>query len=144
MRISAVDTVIARHDGAGVRALHRDFERGQVDLAKRLVVDHRIARHAASFLAINREVLRAGCYTRTLDTCDVRAREHASEVGVFREIFKVAATQRAALDVHARAKQHINTDVRGLPSQRGSNTFSERNIPTVRNSRRRWETRRRL
>ena len=129
--VLTVDAVVGGHDHAGAGLSHHDLERGEVDLAQRALVEHRVARHAAQLLAVDREVLGAGGHSLRLDATHVAGGERACEVRILREVLEVAPAQWRALDVEARTQQHVHALRGGLGAQCPAHLLGQRGIPAV-------------
>ena len=98
------------HDGPGAGLLDGDLERGQVDFAQRALGHVGRAGHAAGLLVVGREMLGRSAHALALHAVDKGGGQFARKGRVLGIIFKVAAAQRAALDVERRAQHDAEAD----------------------------------
>ncbi len=110
--VDPVDLVVAAHHRLGLGGLDRLLKAGQVDLPQRPLGQLGGDAHPVILLVIGGKVLDAGAHPLALHPADVGGGQLAGEVGVLRDVLKVAAAERAALDVDRRAQQ--NAHVLGL------------------------------
>ena len=129
--VGAVDEVVAGHQRPGPPLAHGDLKGGQVDLAQRFFIDDGVVGHAPVLLAVAGEVLGAGEHAAALDAADHRRGQLAGEIRVFGIVFKAAAAQGRALDVHARAEQYVHVQGGGLRAQRLAHALHELHIPAA-------------
>ena len=92
--ILTVDLVIRAHDGPGLGLFDRALKCRQIDFAQRALVDNRIARHAAVFLAVGSKMLDARADIPALHALNEGGRQFARQIGVFAEILEVSPAQR--------------------------------------------------
>ena len=104
--VGAVDQIVAGHDGFRCGLFDHDFKPGQVQLAQRALVDHRVRCHAAQLLRVDRKMFGAGRNAVGLDAPHVPCGHLAGKIRVLREILEVAAAEGAALGVEARPQQY--------------------------------------
>ena len=104
----AIDLVVRTHHCPGLGLLDSFFERGQVDLTESAFIYFGAYAEALEFLAIRSVMLERCTHSFGLNTIDETGSHFACEVRVFREIFKVAPTQRRTFHVGARPEQHIH------------------------------------
>ena len=76
-------------------------------------------------------MLGAGGDAGTLDATDVGSGQFARQIGVFGEIFEIAAAQGAALDVQTGSQQHIHIIGGGLLAQILTQFLAQLHVPTV-------------
>ena len=131
VRVHAVDLVVGGHDRHRRGLAHGYLERGEIDLAHRAFVDHGIGGLPAQFLAVDREVLRAGGYAVGLDAADQAGRHAPRDDRILGIVLEVAAAQWIALDVHARSEQHVHVEIVGFLAERLAHLLGERRIPRI-------------
>ena len=137
--VGAVDAVVGAHERARRRLAHHDFEGRQVDLPHGPLIDNRVRGHAPQLLGVDGEVLGAGRDPLRLDAPH-HARGHAPrQQGVLRVVLEVAPAQRGALDVQARAQQHVHAQRPRLAAQRLAHPLGQCGVPRVRDRGRRGE-----
>lgn len=139
--VDAVDEVVRRHDRPGPGLRDDDPERREVDLPERALVDHGVRDHATQLLGVHREVLGARGDAVGLDPAHVAGGHPAREQRVLGEVLEVAPAERRALDVEARAEQHVHVLRRGLGAERGAHALGQLDVPRVRHGGRRREAR---
>ena len=129
--IGAVDQVVAGHDGLGMALGDGNLEVGQVELPQGPLVHNRVGGHAAQLLVVGGKMLGAGGDAVFLDAADIGGGHLAGEVGVFREILKVASAQRAALGVQSGAQHHRHILCGGLGAQRTADLLAQGGVPAA-------------
>ena len=129
--VGAVDEVVGGHNGLGLCLFDHDLKAGQVQLAQGALIHDGVAGHAAQLLAVDGKVLGAGRDAVLLDAADVACGHLARQIGVLREILKVAAAQRAALDVQAGAQQHRDLLCCGLFAHGLADGLAQGGVPAV-------------
>ena len=98
--------IVCAHDAPGFALLDGSLEAWQVDFVQGAVADDDIHLVAVFLVVVQAVVFHTAGHTDTLQPLNV-AHDHAGgEVGVFTHVFEVAATQRCAVDVHARSQNH--------------------------------------
>ena len=137
--ISAVDEVIAAHDGLGLCFLDHDLEPGQVQLPQGAFIHHGIRRHAAQLLAVDGKVLGAGGDAVGLDAPHIARCHFARKIRILGEILKVAAAEGAALGIQAWPQQHGNFLCGGFFAHCLADLFAQGRVPAARHSGRRGE-----
>ena len=110
---------------------HGDFETGQVQFAHGALVHNGVAGLAAQLLAVDREMLRACGDAVALDAANEAGGHTAGDDRIFRIVLEVASAQRVALNVHARAEQHVHVEIVRFLAQRLAHFLGERRIPGV-------------
>ncbi len=128
-RVDAVHQVVGGHDRAHVRLLDRGLEGGQVDLAQRALVDHRVRVVAVELGVVGREVLDRGADALGLHAADVADRDPRGEERVLAEVLEVAAVHGRAVDVDARSEQEVNALGARVTADLGGDALSERRVP---------------
>ena len=129
--VDAVDLVVGGHDGHRMSFAHGDFETGQIQFAHGTFVHHGVAGLAAQLLAVDCEMLRACGDAVALNAAN-QARCHTSgDNRIFGVVLEVTSAQRVALDVQARAKQHVHVKVVSFLAERFAHLFGERRIPGI-------------
>src|SRR5699024_2611433 len=98
----AVYAVVAAHHAPGLRVAHGGLKWRQVNFVQRALVDAVVDAQAAGLLVVGGKVLGAGAHALALRAADEPRRQLAGQKRVLAVIFKVAAAQRAALDVDGR------------------------------------------
>jgi hypothetical protein len=136
VRVGAVDPVVGRHDRAGPGRLDHDAERGQVDLPQGALIDHGVRRHPAQLLRVGGVVLGAGGDAGRLDAAHVARCHPPREQRVLGEVLEVPPAERRALDVQARAEQHVDVLRGGLGPERAPDLLGQLGVPGVRDRRR--------
>ena len=129
--VDAVDLVVGGHDGHRMSFAHGDFETGQVQFAHGALVHNGVAGLAAQLLAVDREMLRACGDAVALDAANEAGGHTAGDDRIFRIVLEVASAQRVALNVHARAEQHVHVEIVRFLAQRLAHFLGERRIPGV-------------
>ena len=86
----------------------RDFERAQVDLAQRPLIDVRADEVAVCFLIVGSEMLQASADAFGLKSLNHRAGEATGEQRILRVVLEVSSAQRAALDIDSRSKDDVD------------------------------------
>ena len=124
----AVEPVVRGHHGQGA-GRDASFERQQVDLAERPLVDDRVDRVALPLGLVPRQVLDRGGDTLALDAGDVGRAERARQVGVLGEALERPAGERRPLEVHGRPEQHPCRPRPCLASQFGAHFLDEADVP---------------
>lgn len=107
--VLAVDLVVAAHDRAGLRALDRDLEGEQVELAVRNVINDRILPVAICLVAVERVVLERRDNTLALDTVDLLGCENGAEIGIFGVVLEVTPIAGVAREVAPAGKLDVES-----------------------------------
>ena len=126
--VYAVDPVVAAHQRPGPALPHRRLKGGQVDLVQRTLIQAAVHRQAAGLLVVGGKVLGAGGHALPLHALDEGGGQFPGQEGVLAVIFKVAAAQRAALDVDGGAQHHLHPGGPGFPSQRCAHAAGQRGV----------------
>lgn len=127
--VHAVDPVVGAHHGPRARLGHHPAEGREVDLAQGACVDVRTDRHPVGLLVVRREVLEGGADALRLQTVHPGRAQHAAEQRILGEVLEVASAQRAALDVDARAEQHVHTVCVRLVGERAADPSGQFGVP---------------
>ena len=106
--------IVGAHNGPRAALFDRSLERRKVDFVERTVVDDNVDAVAVHLLVVQCEMLDAGGHAVLLHALDIRNDHARREIGIFTHIFEIAAVERRAVDVHARAQQDIFFAVAGL------------------------------
>ena len=131
VRVDAVDLVVGGHDGQRLGFAHCDFETGQIQFAHGALVDHGVAGLTAQLLAVDCEMLRACGDAVALNAAN-QARCHTpGDNRIFGVVFEVTSAQRVALDVQARAEQHVHVKIVRFVAKGLAHFFGERRIPRI-------------
>ena len=111
--------------------LHGNLKAGEVNLPQGPLIHHAVAGHAQQLLGVGGKVLGAGGDAVRLDAPDETGGHFSRQVGVLREILKVPASQRAALDVQSRAQQGAYPLAGGLFSDGRAHLLGQSGVPAV-------------
>lgn len=109
--------IVAAHDGPRAALLHGRAEGGQIDFIERAVVHDDVRQVAVGFAVVQREVLHAGRHAVLLQPLDVGHHDAAGQVGILAHVLEVAAVERRAVNVHARAQDDVLAAVAGFFAQ---------------------------
>ena len=110
-----VHAVVAAHHRPGLGFLDGGFKCRQVNFAQRTLRHVGRCAHAAVLLAVGGKMLDGGTNPLALYAIDVPGGQLTGQHRVFGVIFKVAAAQRAALDVYGRPQHNANAERAGFP-----------------------------
>ena len=121
--------VIGPHHGPRAALLHGGLECRKVDLVQSPVVDLHVDRQTTRLLIVQRKVFHARRDAVLLHLLHVGHDHARSKVRVFAHVFEVAAVERRAVDVHARAQQHVLLPVAGLLADRLPVERRHRGVP---------------
>ena len=105
--IDSIDLVITGHDGFCFSFFNRNFKPSQINLPQCPFIQYRIHCHPAKLLAVNRKMLRTCIDSLTLDSSYIRCSHLSRQIRIFRKIFKIPSTQRAALNVQSRSQKYM-------------------------------------
>ncbi len=119
-RPGAVDTVVARHHGAGTAGFERDLEGEQVALARRRFGKLGAVHDAPVLLIVEGEVLQRADDLGALHAADVGAGDDPGQKRVLGHVFEVASAARLADQVGAAAEHHAQAARAGLRADRGA------------------------
>ena len=106
-RILAVDLVVGRHDGPRLALTDGYLEAAEVDFAGSTLADTLVDAGAVGLLRVHGEVLGADADTLLLYALDIGGGNLSREQRVFGIILEVAAAERVAVQVHARAEDDV-------------------------------------
>ena len=126
--VVAVDPVVAAHDRPRLGLLDGGLERGQVDFVQGALVDAAVHRKAARLLIVGGKVLDACADALALHAADEPCGQLPGQIGVFGIIFKIAAAQRAALDIDGGSQQHLHTLGACFAPQRRAHAAGQRRV----------------
>ena|SRR6185437_4501597 len=104
----AVHEVVGTHHAPDFGFGDAGFEGGQINFAQGAFADFGIDAVAILFLVVAGEVLDAGGDAGELHAFDVADGQARGEIGVFAEVFAVAAAEGRAMDVHGGPEQHLH------------------------------------
>ncbi len=107
--IDAVHPVVGAHDRAGLADLARDLERQQVALAHRRLGHVDVVDETTRLGGVHREVLHRRDDAIALDPGDRAPRQQAAQVGVFADVFEVAAATRIADQIDPAGQHHAES-----------------------------------
>ena len=110
-----VHAVVAAHHRPGLGFLDGGFKCRQVNFAQRTLRHVGRCAHATVLLAVGGKMLDGGTNPLALYAIDVPGGQLTGQHRVFGVIFKVAAAQRAALDVYGRPQHNANAERAGFP-----------------------------
>ena len=131
VRVDAVDLVVGGHDGQRLGLTYCDFKTGQIQFTHGAFVDHGVARLTAQLLAVDCEMLRACGDAVALNAAN-QARCHTpGDNRIFGVVLEVTSAQRVALDVQARAEQHVHVKIVRFAAEGLAHFFGERRIPRI-------------
>ena len=128
--VDPVDLIVGAHHRAGTAAFDRDFKRQQIGFARRPRIDTHVERAAIRLLIVESEMLDGREDMPALGAGDRRARHHAREQWVFREILEIAAAARIANEVHGAAEQDIEAAGARLTRHRFPLASRQRLVPS--------------
>src|SRR5207248_10321594 len=114
---------------ANVGFFYPCFERGEINLAHGAFVDDRVNVVAVKFGVVTHEVLDGGAHSLALHSFDIAHRDTGSEVWIFAEIFKVAAIQRRAINVHSRPQHEVHAPGASVAADLSPNALGQCSIP---------------
>ena len=109
--------IVGAHDSPGTTLLHSGLESGQVDLVQGTIADDDIHLMTVFLVVVQRIVLHAGSDAFRLQSLNIRHYHPRGQEGVFAHILEVAAIERGAEDVHARAQHHTLVAIEGFFAQ---------------------------
>ena len=92
--VAAIDLVVGTHDRPGLRELHDSFERREIDLTQRPLIDFRADAKSIVLLVVGRIVLQRGTHPLTLGAAHHGSREFAGEPRILGDVLKVPPAQR--------------------------------------------------
>ena len=121
--------VVSTHDAPCLALGHGCLEGGQVYLVKGAVAHYHVHLVAVLFVVVQGVVFHAGGHTVLLQALHIRHHHTRGQIGVLAHIFKVAAVERGAEDVHAGPQYHVLAAVEGFLAQRLSVEQSHLWIP---------------
>lgn len=127
-RVHAIDHVIARHDGPGVRMAARELEGQQVHLAQGALGHADVVLDRVCGLVVGGEVLDAGCDAAVLDAGDVGGGEEAAEDGVLGEGLEAAAHEGGALEADGRGEEGVDVFAAGFGAQEGADAAEQGDV----------------
>ena len=105
----AIDLVIRSHDGPRVTLAHGNLEAAQIEFAGSTLADTLIDAGTVGLLRVDGKVLGRHARTLALYAIDVGSGYLSCQQRILRVIFKVTATQRIAVQVHARSEDDVTT-----------------------------------
>ena len=106
--------IIGAHDGPGATLLDGRLEGRKVDLVQGPVIHDDIDAVTVYLLVVQREVLDTGRHAVLLHALHIGHDHARRKIGILAHIFEVAAIERRAADIDARAEQHVLLAVAGL------------------------------
>ena len=112
-----VQTVVAGHDPERATIAHSMFERNEVDLAQRALVDDRVRRVPLGLRVVGDEVLHGRRDTLRLHTAHERCGRASREQRIFGVALEVAARERRPVHVDRRREQY--------PARLGARLFTD-------------------
>ena len=133
--VDAVNPVIATHHGPGLRLLDGGLEGRQVNLTQGALVHLRADGHALVFLIIGRVVFERCADPLALHPVDEAGRQLPGQVGILREVLKVAAAGRRPLHVGAWTQHHVHVQGDSLLGQRLAQLAEQIRVPRRRRAR---------
>ena len=116
--IVAIDLVIGAHDSIWFGLLDGFFESRQINLTQDALAQFGTHHQALRFLVVDGEVFERSTHPLALDALDEGRTHLTSQIGVFREVFEIAATERRALHVDPWPQDDIHTLGNTLLAQR--------------------------
>ena len=126
----SVQEVIRAHDGPGLTLAHGNLEAFQVDFPQRTLVHHRIVVQSVGLLIVGSEVLGTHAHALTLYAFNHGCADKTGHERVFGIVFKVAAAEWRAHDVHARTKDDIATVFQRLVTHCLAHAFHQFGVPS--------------
>ena len=112
--VLAAEEVVGAHDAEDVGFADGGAEGGKIDFAKGAVVHVDVDTVAFGFLIVGGEMFDTGADALGLLAADVIDGDARGEEGIFAKVFKVAATERRALNVDARAEHDVFVTLLGF------------------------------
>ena len=138
-RVHAVDLVVGAHHGPRPGLGDHPLEGAQVHLAQGALVDVGADPHPVGLLVVDREVLQRRADAAALQAAHPRGGQHAGQQRVLGEVLEVAAAERAALEVDARAEQHRDVHRAALVAEGLAHPPQQLRVPGRAGSHRRRE-----
>ena len=121
--------VVGAHQAPGVTALDGGLKGRQVDLAQGAVAHGHVHLEAVFLVVVQGKVLHAGSHAVALQPLNVGHHHGRGQAGILAHVLKVAAAQRRAAHVHARAQYHVLAAVQGLLAQAAAIEPGHRRVP---------------
>ena len=138
-RMHAVDAVVCAHDGPRLGFLDDVLERREVDFAQCTLGDVGADAQTVGFLIVGGEMLKRSAHALGLHAGDDADGFMTRQIRIFRPGFEAAASERVALDVHARAEDYGDLLLNALFGHGFANLVDEFRIPGAGQTSRRRE-----
>ena len=103
-----VQRVIGCHNGAGMPLFDGNFKAAQIDFPQSTFRYNRFNEVTPVLLIVRCKMFDGSGYTPAVHPAQLSTGHFAGQQRIFREILEVAAVQRMAVNVDARAKQRIH------------------------------------
>jgi hypothetical protein len=130
--VRAVELVVTRHQGKRFTLFHGNLKAAQVDFAQSALRHILIDAKAVILLVVAAEVLDRRTYAGLgLHTAHIGGGHFAGDEQVLGVIFKVAATQRIAVDFHGRGQQQRDAELDQLVGHSRADFLQQRRVPAL-------------
>ena len=121
--------VVRTHDAPGVCLGHGAFERAQVQLAQRSLVDVDVDRHALDLGVVGHEVLDRHGHVVRLDATDVGARERTGQFRILAVALEGPSTDRCAVQIDGWSEHDVGALAHCFGADQRSDLTNEIRVP---------------
>ena len=106
--------IVGTHDAPGTGLGNGSLEGRQINFVQGSVADDDIHLMAILLVVVQGIVLHAGCHALRLQTFYIRYDHARGQQRVLTHILEIPTSERGAVDIHARAKDHALAPIKGL------------------------------
>ena len=129
--IATVNHIVAGHNGLGAALLDSHLKAGEIYLTHGALINHRIHRHAAKLLGVNRKMLWTCGRTHGLNSLYIGCRHFTRKIRVLGKILKVSTAKGASLYIEAGAENHMYVICSCLRTEGTAKLLAELCVPAV-------------
>ena len=133
--VLVVVEVVGTHDAPRLALGDGGTEGRQIDFVESAVANHHIHLMAILLVVVQRIVLHAGRHALRLQSLHVGHHHARGQPRVLAHVLEVAAAKRSAIDVHARAENHVLAAITSLLAQALAVETCQVRIPSSRQTR---------
>ena len=109
--------IVGTHDTPCTSLGDCSLESWQIDLVERTIADHDIHLMTILLVVVQGIVLHTSCDALRLESLDIRHHHARCQPRILAHILEVAASERGAVDVHARPQDHTLSAIQGFLAQ---------------------------
>ena len=121
--------IVCSHNSPGATIYHSCLERGKINFIESPVIHMNVGHQTVGFVVVESEMLYAGSNALALHPLHVGHHHGSGKIGILTHVFKVAASERMAVDVYAGPEQHRFATVAGFLTYAFAITTGEFWIP---------------